>query len=778
MSLLTRRFFLESLTAGSVATKEMLARFPDRMSEGINPSNVAMPPSSAVTKVFENDFVRLDLDPRNGNFLSLISKRKGRNYISHPQYARSFRLVYWGAERLSTTFHGRFEGVIESSRQREPKITFAESHGERRLEVSYPSLLSEYSELPISFHYTLLLAKDSDEIVYQARLSNRSKHLITEVFFPWISGIDFIENKETDQIVFCNSKLNVKEVLGNGYSNGWFPGKIDIEYPSVGYDFQVPWVHYGGDKEGLYIASKDRTSEHHRFYLANEFEMKSFDKQKMIYSVAWNFGAYINPGKDWESPESILVPHQGDWHDAADRFRETLKTWYQMPDTPRWFKESLGSANLVFRRSFDELVEMAEDAKQYGITDVNTWQQDMHYPRQLDKDDPSHYRIGIVEDDFGGLEKLRAANEKVRAMGMNPMVIFNARLWATGALDSELREKAEKWTIRGWDGTAEGAPRVEHALHSTYGAAYWAGATLPGLTFGLTTSDFSWRFYMMCPAVKQYRDFAINSVVAALRQTKYQSHFFDQSSNSYLCFSPQHQHASPKEASSALPLMMKELKESMRANDPNAMLIGEGTELVATQYCDLNWTWNNWGFDVKQNYWPEIQRYTLPWIQWAISLDDNWGLANKYFVLGIYLALFTRNYHSTSAKLSEWPEFALHIKKLARLRKLLADFMVDGQFKDDVGMRSTNAFARIYQRDERLAVLVAELEGRAQQVEILLDGERYKIQQKPAQCERIDLTGERHVHPFRVEKEGRIRVQFPLTPWEIQVLIFSRNAAA
>ena len=197
------------------------------------------------------------------------------------------------------------------------------------------------------------------------------------------------------------------------------------DYPSSGYHFQLPWVHYGGDHEGLYVASKDQSGEHHRFYMQNEYDMKSFDKNRMIYSVAWNFCPYLRTG-EWRSPELVLSPHQGDWHAAADKFRESLKSWYQAPETPRSFRESIGSANLIFRNNFYELVGMAQDAKQYGINDVTTWQQDVLYPRPLTKDDPANYRVGIVEEAWGGLERLRSCNEAVRAMGMTTMVIFNS----------------------------------------------------------------------------------------------------------------------------------------------------------------------------------------------------------------------------------------------------------------------------------------------------------------------------------------------------------------
>jgi hypothetical protein len=112
-----------------------------------------------------------------------------------------------------------------------------------------------------------------------------------------------------------------------------------------------------------------------------------------------------------------------------------------MPDTPRWLKESVGGYNLVFRKNFDELIEVAEDSRKWGITDVCTWQSGTMYPRFLDRDDYSHYRIGMGVEALGGLQRLRQANEKARASGTATTVLFCIRLFNSATLDEELKEK-------------------------------------------------------------------------------------------------------------------------------------------------------------------------------------------------------------------------------------------------------------------------------------------------------------------------------------------------
>jgi hypothetical protein len=766
MEPMNRRWFLSSLGALGMSAKALARgawQQAGRISNRVGLDAQSMPRA----EVLENAKVRIEIDPKNGNFVALANKVSGRSYISHPQYARSFRLVYWSTDRLSETFNGRFEHAIESSQQNAPKLTRTNSNGADQIEVFYPQVLAYGKEMPISFWYKLALQPDSDEIQYECRVVNNSPYMVTQVFFPWISGIEYIESRKDDRIVFCNQKLDVSETLAQGSYFGWLPGKFSVGYPDYGYHFQVPWVHYGGEREGLYVASKDHSGEHHRFYMQNEFDMKSFDKNRMIYSVAWNFCPYLRSG-EWRSPELVLSPHQGDWHTAADKFRESLKSWYQMPDTPRAFRESLGSANLIFRKDFNELIEMAQDAKQYGVTDVTTWQQDVLYPRPLTKDDPANYRVGIVEEAWGGLERLRSCNEAVRSAGMTTIVIFNSQLYVVAALEEGLREKADEWALHGWDGTARGGPVISHTLWSCYGAS-----PVPYI-------DNPWEFSMgmlqMCPAVEEYKEFTLRNVTEAIAQTKYQGHFFDMSSENSVCFNPGHQHSSPKAPSEQIPLMMRDLKARMRENDPQALLVGEGAEMRATQHYDLCWMWNVWGLE-NSSYAVEILRYSLPWARLAIALDDNVGLANRFFVMGIYLAFFNRNYHCETAKLSDWPEFAGHVKKLAGLRKVLLEFLVDGQFMDDLGLQCKGAYAKVHQKAERIAVLVAETEGKPQRVSVQLEGSRYNLG-GAARCERIGLSGERRAQSVKSAGAGQLRAEMNLEPWEVLALIFERAAAA
>jgi len=143
-----------------------------------------------------------------------------------------------------------------------------------------------------------------------------------------------------------------------------------------------------------------------------------------------------------------------------------------------------------------------------------------------------------------------------------------------------------------------------------------------------------------------------------------------------------------------------------------ALFISEGAEMRATQHYDLCWLWNVWGLDATFDYPIEILRYSLPWVRVAIAIDDNIGLANRLFVLGIYLALFNRNWHCETAKLSDWPN-SRNTLKACRLAQGTPRISTRWPIHGRSRTASRRGYARVYERLDRVAVVVAETEGKA-----------------------------------------------------------------
>jgi hypothetical protein len=203
----------------------------------------------------------------------------------------------------------------------------------------------------------------------------------------------------------------------------------------------------------------------------------------------------------------------------------------------------------------------------------------------------------------------------------------------------------------------------------------------------------------------------------------------------------------------------------MRKSDPGAILIGEGCEVVASQVLDAGWVWRT-----PSN--PEVFRYTLPWTILACAIDVDPGLANQYFVLGLHLAIVAKGIEN-GKRLSDFPEFAQHIAHLASFRDRASRYLVDGTFKDDLGLRVSGAFGKVYENQDELAVVLANTTNRPVSAGFQLDSQRHHIQ-SPAFT---TISSTQQNDSGRAEKVGSaLKVARPLGPFEVMAVAFAREA--
>ena len=129
----------------------------------------------------------------------------------------------------------------------------------------------------------------------------------------------------------------------------------------------------------------------------------------------------------------------------------------------------------------------------------------------------------------------------------------------------------------------------------------------PSGATGQTTTSFGHMDYVMCSAVEGYREFAIRNVRGVLKKAGYSMMFYDQVVEGNLCFSERHDHADVSAPSMATPQFVQALRAGMKADNPDAVLVGEGWEVLSSQFLDSGWVWR-----VPAN--PEVLQYTLPWV--------------------------------------------------------------------------------------------------------------------------------------------------------------------
>ena len=134
------------------------------------------------------------MDSRSGDIIGLSNKRSGREYIAATEWAKAFRLNVPIPRRI-TGFNADYSAnSFDSWLQSDCAITRERDATTQILRISYPELKSEAGIFPIEVNYTIRLEDGSDEARLQLQIENRSTFKISEVFFPWISGVGKIDD--------------------------------------------------------------------------------------------------------------------------------------------------------------------------------------------------------------------------------------------------------------------------------------------------------------------------------------------------------------------------------------------------------------------------------------------------------------------------------------------------------------------------------------------------------------------------------------------------------
>lgn len=113
-----------------------------------------------------------------------------------------------------------------------------------------------------------------------------------------------------------------------------------------------------------------------------------------------------------------------------------------------------------------------------------------------------------------------------------------------------------------------------------------------------------------------------------------------------------------------------------------------------------------------------VYRYVLPTMVPCWCLDENQrDMVAEAFAMGSFMAIATRD---MTGKLSDAPELAAQVARLAKLRKATAAWVAHGQFMDDRGLRVRGATGYVYASRRGLAVTLANGRSRPATAKVTL----------------------------------------------------------
>ena len=142
-------------------------------------------------------------------------------------------------------------------------------------------------------------------------------------------------------------------------------------------------------------------------------------------TMNWTFFPYTKPGETFESPQTVIHLHDGDWHAAALRYRG----WYEANFTPvsadNWMRGQSGFMDTMFMLPekninfmFRDIPAWAESAKRCGINSVliSGWDKGGH---------DSDYPYYEPEPRLGTWDELKAGIDGAHRLGMRVFFFVN-----------------------------------------------------------------------------------------------------------------------------------------------------------------------------------------------------------------------------------------------------------------------------------------------------------------------------------------------------------------
>jgi len=542
------------------------------------------------------------------------------------------------------------------------KAVTIQKRGEDFVEVQAAQLLSKEGSYPVTAKLILRLERDS--LVCKLHLQNQGKETIDRVAFPildvppasdgrellvlphlaWPLRAAFSENDvRTDHNPFETAdSLDVKAWL-------WSDPKIPVK--TFDYPIYLPtaWSMFVADGKGIGFDVHDQSMEYQRFLVERRLDRDASSREanQRDYELSWNWYPLIRPNASWESPEVYIKFDNGDWHAVAGQHRDWMKTRIHHPEVAKELQSSIGWLSRPVN-SYDEIPVEAKRGVEVGAPYII-----IYGWSQISSAGMSY--SAFPRTDSGGIESLQRNLLKARELGSHPLA------WYNGTLSVE--QNPDHWT---------------QGIHFV-ALDRWGGAILGGQwslfePFQISTSPNNDTWLENDPS--SAADFLLSTVRRLVEDYHFSGFEMDQAYKSFLSYRDADKGEQPAlRYSKGYADFYTRAQALVKKHDPNGIIVGEGYSDFLDQYVDSSWVFEGGPLNVQQQ---SVLRYSIPWVTVPVrAIVTDRGHANQAFVMNSPLDVFD--------DLSQYPEYARHLRQLHALKKLTSHYFYQGEFSDTEG---------------------------------------------------------------------------------------------
>jgi hypothetical protein len=211
-----------------------------------------------------------------------------------------------------------------------------------------------------------------------------------------------------------NSKVYWPNGLGQCFESPRVFKEQVFNYP--GGRGTMQWFSINTENQGLYIGSHDPERGKKQFKMA-------YNSQRATFSTELQFPVFA---AHYVSPNIIVKPYIGTWHDAADSYRQWFNQSFKMPSIPDWVKKDSGWLLAVLKQqnghvmwNYDNIEKLCYLAKERNLTTIGLfgWANGGH---------DNLFPNFIPDNLMGGKQALKEAIKKAHERGIRIILYANA----------------------------------------------------------------------------------------------------------------------------------------------------------------------------------------------------------------------------------------------------------------------------------------------------------------------------------------------------------------
>jgi hypothetical protein len=632
-----------------------------------------------------NDLVRVTIDAE-GRLAELANVRTKWNYAANQGL---WRIFYTENEVRD----------VEATAAGQPQVV-ADASG---ITLRYDALESpQKKRLDIVVELKASIRAGSDDVTWTIALQNRQPGLVvTEVQFPLVGDLQL---RPGQALIYSRQgghrNANPKALVRGAHSRFMGPDqngiKWGIMYPGVA--AATNCYVFDAKDEGLYCGSHDPSlqSTLHLMRLDGEQLQAGFVKYP-----------FLAKGQKYASAPFVLSPYSGTWHVASKKYRTWANTWFHPPRPPDWVRQMTGWQRIILIHQYGEVLhpyntiaQMAADGRTAGVDSLllfGWWKAGMD----------AGYPDYSFDEALGGRQKFADQIRAAQAAGTRVQVYFNGRLIDK---ESEFYRSGEgrRTSIKDLRG---------NEWNESY---HFSGNGTTSWQLGRKT------FVIACPTSASWQKRRLEWVDRTLALGA-DAVFFDQMGiNETPCTDPSHGHAVPLVSFTQSQIaQLREIRQHVRAVNPNAAF---GTEIIT----DVVGSECDYLHSVSGMYQPggfvEWFRYTFPEVIFSDrEIYDDTDIERRVNIL------LTRGLRSDvciwrcRGTIADTPHYREYLGKVNALRTKHREFLLEGTYRDNEPLRSSNAVidARAFQSGERLMVAMAQ--SQADEAKTLLQVPGYRL---------------------------------------------------